>query len=121
MMPGGIAMLIMMPLAGQITNIVQPKYLIAFGLAGLLNADSLYATASRQPFGWKRTLTRQLVAPLRSISHATGLSRPRGQQLVTTLDGVATLGRFGQGFRRRPHGSPRRRLTRTAARSGSRT
>ena len=51
--------------------------LIAFGLAGLLNADSLYATASRQPFGWKRTVTRQLVAPLRSISHATGLSRPR--------------------------------------------
>jgi DHA2 family multidrug resistance protein len=35
MMPGGIAMLVMMPLAGQITNYIQPKYLIAFGLAAI--------------------------------------------------------------------------------------
>lgn len=59
--------------AGQIVVIG----LIAFGIAALLNADSLYVTASRQPFGWQRTVTRQLVAPFRSISHATGLSRPR--------------------------------------------
>jgi DHA2 family multidrug resistance protein len=35
MMPGGIAMLVMMPLAGQITNHIQPKYLIALGLAAI--------------------------------------------------------------------------------------
>jgi MFS transporter, DHA2 family, multidrug resistance protein len=35
MVPGGIAMLVMMPLAGQITNYIQPKYLIAFGLAAI--------------------------------------------------------------------------------------
>jgi len=33
LMPGGLAMLVMMPLAGQITNWVRPKYLIALGLA----------------------------------------------------------------------------------------
>ena len=32
MMPGGIAMLVMMPIAGQFTGRVQPKYLIALGL-----------------------------------------------------------------------------------------
>ncbi len=35
LMPGGIAMLVLMPIAGQITNWVQPKYLIAFGLAAI--------------------------------------------------------------------------------------
>jgi DHA2 family multidrug resistance protein len=38
MMLGGVAMLIMMPLAGQVTNYVQPKYLIAIGLAGIAAA-----------------------------------------------------------------------------------
>jgi DHA2 family multidrug resistance protein len=32
LMPGGFAMLVMMPIAGQVTNKIQPKYLIAFGL-----------------------------------------------------------------------------------------
>jgi DHA2 family multidrug resistance protein len=32
LMPGGLAMLVMMPIAGQITNLVQAKYLIAMGM-----------------------------------------------------------------------------------------
>jgi MFS transporter, DHA2 family, multidrug resistance protein len=32
LMPGGLAMLVMMPLAGQITNLIQAKYLIAAGM-----------------------------------------------------------------------------------------
>ena len=32
-MPGGLAMLIMMPIAGQVTGLMQPKYWMAIGLA----------------------------------------------------------------------------------------
>jgi hypothetical protein len=50
---------------------------IALFLAALLNADSLHATADRQPFGWKRTVLINVIGPIRSLSHATRLNRPR--------------------------------------------
>ncbi len=53
--------------------------LIAFGLAGLFNAESLYATARRQPFGWKRTVALDVAGPLRSLSRSTRLSQPRAK------------------------------------------
>jgi DHA2 family multidrug resistance protein len=34
-MPGGVAMLVMMPIAGQVTGLMQPKYWIAIGLSGV--------------------------------------------------------------------------------------
>jgi MFS transporter, DHA2 family, multidrug resistance protein len=34
-MPGGVAMLVMMPIAGQATNLMQPKYWIALGLGAI--------------------------------------------------------------------------------------
>jgi MFS transporter, DHA2 family, multidrug resistance protein len=34
-MPGGLAMLVMMPIAGQVTGLMQPKYWIALGLAAI--------------------------------------------------------------------------------------
>jgi MFS transporter, DHA2 family, multidrug resistance protein len=34
-MPGGLAMLVVMPIAGQVTGWMQPKYWIALGLAGI--------------------------------------------------------------------------------------
>ena len=34
-MPGGLAMLFMMPIAGQLTGLMQPKYWIALGLAAI--------------------------------------------------------------------------------------
>jgi hypothetical protein len=51
--------------------------LVAFLVAGLLNADSLYGQANRQPFGWKRDVARAAVWPFRTVSHATGLDEPR--------------------------------------------
>lgn len=51
--------------------------IIAFLVAGLLNADSLHDQAIRQPFGWKRTVAEAAVWPFRTVSHATGLSKPR--------------------------------------------
>ncbi len=51
--------------------------IIAFALGALLNADSLYALANRQPFGWKRTLARGVATPVRGLSHLTRLNEPR--------------------------------------------
>jgi DHA2 family multidrug resistance protein len=58
MMPGGVAMLVMMPIAGQITGHFQPKYLIAVGLAGIMlsmwYSTSLTPDASFDYFAWIR-------------------------------------------------------------------
>jgi MFS transporter, DHA2 family, multidrug resistance protein len=53
MMPGGVAMLFMIPLAGQITNYIQPKYLMAAGLTAI--SISMWHMTSLSPdvtFGW---------------------------------------------------------------------
>ena len=50
---------------------------IALVLAALFNADSLYATAHRQPFGWKRTVLTNLAGPVRSLSSTLRLNQPR--------------------------------------------
>ena len=58
MMPGGVAMLIFMPIAGLVTGYFQPKYLIALGLAGLMlsmwYSTSLTPDASFDYFAWVR-------------------------------------------------------------------
>jgi len=58
LMPGGLAMLVMMPIAGKVTNYVQPKYLMAAGM--LLLALSMWHMTSLEPnasfdyFAWAR-------------------------------------------------------------------
>ena len=47
MMPGGIAMLLLMPIAGQVTGRLQPKYLMAIGLSGV--ALSMWYSTSLTP------------------------------------------------------------------------
>jgi MFS transporter, DHA2 family, multidrug resistance protein len=42
-MPGGVAMLFMMPIAGQVTGLMQPKYWIALGL-GAIALSMWYST-----------------------------------------------------------------------------
>ena len=58
MMPGGIAMLLVMPIAGQATARFQPKYLLALGLTGIAlsmwYSTSLTPDASFDYFGWVR-------------------------------------------------------------------
>jgi DHA2 family multidrug resistance protein len=58
MMPGGIAMLLFMPIAGVITGRFQPKYLMTIGLAGIAlsmwYSTSLAPDASFEYFGWIR-------------------------------------------------------------------
>jgi MFS transporter, DHA2 family, multidrug resistance protein len=43
-MPGGLAMLFMMPIAGRVTNMMQPKYWIALGL-GAIAVAMWYSTS----------------------------------------------------------------------------
>jgi DHA2 family multidrug resistance protein len=58
LMPGGLAMLIMMPIAAQATNFVQPKYLMALGMlvvaAAMWHLTSLPPDASFSFFAWAR-------------------------------------------------------------------
>src|SRR5262249_56480162 len=58
LMLGGVAMLLVMPLAAQATNVVQPKYLMALGLAILAAAmwhlTALPPDASFSFFAWAR-------------------------------------------------------------------
>ncbi|MGH6779071.1 MAG: DHA2 family efflux MFS transporter permease subunit [Bradyrhizobium sp.] len=44
MMPGGFAMLVMMPIAGQVTGLMQPKYWMAIGFA-MIAAAMWYSTS----------------------------------------------------------------------------
>ncbi|HUN96903.1 MAG TPA: DHA2 family efflux MFS transporter permease subunit [Bradyrhizobium sp.] len=44
MMPGGFAMLVMMPIAGQVTGLMQPKYWMAAGFA-MIAAAMWYSTS----------------------------------------------------------------------------
>jgi DHA2 family multidrug resistance protein len=58
LLPGGLAMAFLMPVSGQITNYVQPKYVIAgalliLGLA-LWHMTSLAPEANFQYFAWSR-------------------------------------------------------------------
>jgi DHA2 family multidrug resistance protein len=64
LMPGGFAMLLMMPLAGAVSNVIQPKYLIAFGMAviafAMWHMTSLNADVGFGYFAWARVF--QMIA-----------------------------------------------------------
>ena len=58
MMPGGVAMLVMMPITGMVAGRFQPKYLIVLGLSGIAlsmwYSTSLTPDASFDYFAWVR-------------------------------------------------------------------
>ena len=58
LMPGGLAMLMMMPMAGAVANWIQPKYLIALGMAvialAMWHMTSLAPEATFGFFAWAR-------------------------------------------------------------------
>jgi hypothetical protein len=76
--------------------------MVAFLVAGLLNADSLHAQANRQPFGWKRDVARAAVWPFRTVSHATGLDEPRRAIQSAIGRDVTTTDASRSGISRRP-------------------
>jgi uncharacterized protein len=59
--------------AGQAVTVV----LLTLLLAAFANADSLVASIEGQSFGTSRTVGLALAKPVRTISHWTGLNRPR--------------------------------------------
>ena len=78
LMPGGVVMLILMPIAGWLTGVVQPKYLVALGM--LLTACGLYYMTSFSPdadfdfFAWARVFQMLgapfLFIPITTLSYA---------------------------------------------------
>ncbi len=61
MMPGGLAMLLMMPVAGKLSSHVGPKYLISFGLAvialAMWHSTSLAPRRGLQFLSWGAALS----------------------------------------------------------------
>jgi MFS transporter, DHA2 family, multidrug resistance protein len=78
LMPGGLAMLVMMPIAGQISSHVQPKYLMALGMfivaLSMWHLTSLTPGADFSYFSWARVLQTVglpfLFIPITSASYA---------------------------------------------------
>jgi DHA2 family multidrug resistance protein len=99
MMPGGIAMLIMMPIAGQITGHFQPKYLITVGLAGITlsmwYSTSLTPDASFDYFVWVRIY--QVIAlpflfiPINTVAY-DGLAANKTNQGSALMNVARNLG-----------------------------
>jgi DHA2 family multidrug resistance protein len=78
LMPGGIAMLLMMPVVAQLSKYVQPKYLMAFGMLivalSMWHATSLSPNATFGYFVWLRLFQTIglpfLFVPIISASYA---------------------------------------------------
>lgn len=99
LMPGGIAMLILMPVAGAVANIVQPKYLIAFGMAAIALAmwhmTSLDGAANFGFFAWGRVFQMIglpfLFIPINTAAYA-GLAPERTGQASALINVARNLG-----------------------------
>jgi MFS transporter, DHA2 family, multidrug resistance protein len=99
MMPGGIAMLVMMPVAGQITGHFQPKYLITVGLVGITlsmwYSTSLTPDASFDYFAWVRIY--QVIAlpflfiPINTVAY-DGLAANKTNQGSALMNVARNLG-----------------------------
>ena len=99
MMPGGIAMLIMMPISGQITNYIQPKYLIAFGLAviavAMWHMTSLPSDATFHFFEWARVFQMIglpfLFIPINTVAYS-GLAPEKTNNASALINMARNLG-----------------------------
>jgi MFS transporter, DHA2 family, multidrug resistance protein len=99
MMPGGFAMLFVMPVAGQVTGHVQPKYLIALGLVGIVlsmwYSASLTPDASFDFFAWMRvyqTLALPfLFIPINTVAY-DGLAPDKSNQGSALMNVARNLG-----------------------------
>jgi DHA2 family multidrug resistance protein len=95
LMPGGVAMLLMMPIAGRLSSLVQPKYLITAGMASVALAmwhmTSIGPDTSFDWFAWVRVM--QVVAlpflfiPINIVSYSE--LRPEDTGQASSLINVA--------------------------------
>jgi len=99
MMPGGIAMLVLMPIAGQVTGRFQPKYLMVLGLSGIAlsmwYSTSLTPDASFDYFGWVRVYQMIglpfLFIPINSVAY-DGLPPDKTNQASALMNIARNLG-----------------------------
>jgi DHA2 family multidrug resistance protein len=98
-MPGGLAMLIMMPIAGQVTGLMQPKYWMAIGLATI--ALAMWYSTSLTPdasFGYFVTIRifqtiglPFLFIPINSVSY-DGLPQQKTSEGSALMNVARNLG-----------------------------
>ena len=99
MMPGGLAMLVVMPVAGQVSSRFQPKYLMVLGLAGIAvsmwYSTSLTPDASFDYFGWVRVYQTIglpfLFIPINTVAY-DGLPRNKTNQASALMNVARNLG-----------------------------
>jgi DHA2 family multidrug resistance protein len=99
MMPGGIAMLVLMPVAGAVTGKFQPKYLMVIGLSGIAlsmwYSTSLTPDASFDYFGWVRVYQMVglpfLFIPINSVAY-DGLPPDKTNQASALMNIARNLG-----------------------------
>jgi MFS transporter, DHA2 family, multidrug resistance protein len=99
MMPGGLAMLLMMPVAGKLSSYVGPKYLISFGLAvvalAMWHSTSLAPNADFNFFSWARVYQTIglpfLFIPITSASYV-GLPPGKTSEASSLINVARNLG-----------------------------
>ena len=99
MMPGGVAMLVLMPVAGFVTGRFQPKYLMTIGLTGIAlsmwYSTSLTPDASFDYFGWVRVYQMIglpfLFIPINSVAY-DGLPPDKTNQASALMNIARNLG-----------------------------
>src|SRR6516164_3871127 len=99
MMPGGLAMLVLMPVAGQVTGRFQPKYLMTFGLIGIAlsmwYSTTLTPNASFDYFAWVRIFQMIglpfLFIPINTVAY-DGLPPDKTNQASALMNVARNLG-----------------------------
>ncbi len=99
MMPGGIAMLVLMPIAGLVTGRFQPKYLMVIGLSGIAlsmwYSTSLTPDASFDYFSWVRVYQMLglpfLFIPINAVAY-DGLPPDKTNQASALMNIARNLG-----------------------------
>ena len=99
MMPGGFAMLVVMPIAGQVTGRFQPKYLMVLGLLGIAlsmwYSTSLTPDASFDYFAWVRVYQTValpfLFIPINTVAY-DGLPPNKTNQASALMNVARNLG-----------------------------
>jgi DHA2 family multidrug resistance protein len=99
MMPGGLAMLLIMPIAGFVTGRFQPKYLMVLGLTSIAlsmwYSTSLTSDASFDYFAWVRVYQTIglpfLFIPINTVAY-TGLPPDKTNQASALMNVARNLG-----------------------------
>jgi DHA2 family multidrug resistance protein len=99
MMPGGLAMLIMMPIAGQVIGYMQPKYWLAIGFGliaiGMWLSTSLVPDASFGYFATVRVFQTIgmpfMFIPINSVAY-TGLPQQKTSEASALINVARNLG-----------------------------